>query len=101
MKNESILAQSAIAGLLAIGLSAAAGSALAKEPQEKCYGIAKAGQNDCGGKYAKHSCAGQSKVDNDPNDWKYVNKGSCTQMGGSLQAAAEMKGDTMKSDKKM
>lgn len=96
MKNESILAQSAIAGLLALGLAAASGSALAKDPQEKCYGISKAGQNDCGGKYAKHACAGQSKVDNDPNDWKYVTKGTCAQMGGSLQAAAAlMKGDMM------
>lgn len=92
MKNQT-LAQTAFAGLLAAGLAAAAPGALAAE-KEKCYGIAKAGQNDCGGKYAKHACAGQSKTDFDKNDWKYVDKGSCEKMGGALKAAAEM--DAMK-----
>ncbi|HNC52179.1 MAG TPA: DUF2282 domain-containing protein [Accumulibacter sp.] len=79
------VATAAIASLLALG---ATGTAVAAD-KEKCYGIAKAGQNDCGGKYAKHACAGQSKVDNDPNSWKYVEKGSCEKMGGKLQAAGE------------
>lgn len=99
MKTESVIAQTALAGLLALSLAAASGSALAKDEKEKCYGISKAGQNDCGGKYAKHACAGQSKVDNDPNDWKYVGKGTCDKMGGQLQAAAEI--EMMKAEKKM
>ena len=41
--------------------------------KDKCYGIAKAGQNDCAA--GKHACAGQSTVDNDPISWKYVAKG--------------------------
>lgn len=82
------IAQTAFAGLLAAGLVAASGSVAAAE-KEKCFGVAKAGQNDCGGKYAKHSCAGQSKADMDKNDWKYVDKGSCEKMGGALKAAAE------------
>ena len=45
-------------------------------------GVAKAGQNDCG--TAKHSCAGLSKSDNDPAEWKYVAKGSCEKMGGKM-----------------
>lgn len=89
---QNTVATAAIASLLALG---ATGTAVAAD-KEKCYGIAKAGQNDCGGKFAKHACAGQSKTDNDPNDWKYVDKGSCTSMGGSLQAAAEKMGDGMK-----
>ncbi|HOF31988.1 MAG TPA: DUF2282 domain-containing protein [Burkholderiaceae bacterium] len=50
--------------------------------KEKCYGIAKAGQNDCANTAGVHSCAGQSKVDNDKTEWKYVAAGTCKQMGG-------------------
>jgi len=50
--------------------------------KEKCYGIAKAGQNDCANLAGTHSCAGQSKVDNDKGEWKYVAAGTCKQVGG-------------------
>ena len=98
--NTQKLAHVAFAGLLAAGLATSSGGVLAAE-KDKCFGIAKAGQNDCGGKHAKHSCAGQSKTDMDKNDWKYVEKGSCEKMGGALKAAAEMdmKGE-MKKDMK-
>ena len=52
--------------------------------KEKCYGIAKAGRNDCASATGAHTCAGQAKVDNDPGDWNYVAKGSCEHVGGSL-----------------
>ena len=55
-----------------------------KADQETCYGVAKAGQNDCG--TATHGCAGAARVDNDPNEWKFVAKGTCTKLGGSLEA---------------
>jgi uncharacterized membrane protein len=55
-----------------------------KAGSEVCYGIAKAGQNDCG--TAKHGCAGQAKTDKDPSDWKYVPKGTCEKMGGKTTA---------------
>lgn len=45
---------------------------------EKCYGIAKAGQNDC--TTALHSCGSTSTKDGDPNDWIYTPKGSCTKI---------------------
>ena len=90
MKSENSFAQAAIAGLLALGLSASSGAAFAAAEKEKCYGIAMAGKNDCGGKYSKHACAGTSTVDKDPNDWKYVDKGSCEKLGGNLKAAAEL-----------
>ena len=50
--------------------------------KEKCYGIAKAGQNDCANTAGVHSYAGQAKVDNDKTEWKYVAAGTCKQMGG-------------------
>ena len=49
---------------------------------EKCYGVAKAGQNDCG--TSKHACATLSKDDHDPEDWKQVPKGTCQKIGGAL-----------------
>jgi uncharacterized membrane protein len=52
--------------------------------KEKCYGVAKAGQNDCASKMGGHACAGMAKMDKDLNEWKNVSKGTCTQMGGKL-----------------
>jgi len=55
--------------------------AVAQE-KEKCYGIAKAGQNDCANLAGTHSCAGQSKVSDDKGEWKYVAKGTCAGLKG-------------------
>lgn len=91
MSNARTLIQAAASTLLAAGIFAASASAVAAdEPKEKCFGVAKAGQNDCGSKTSKHSCAGQSKVDNDPNDFKLVAKGSCAKMGGKMAPASDM-----------
>ena len=85
--NSQATIQAALAGILALGV---AGSAFAQPvtPQtgtEKCFGVAKAGQNDCG--TAKHACAGLgAKVDKEPTEWKYVAKGSCESMGGKTSA---------------
>jgi mercuric ion transport protein len=49
---------------------------------EKCFGVAKAGQNDCS--TAKHACNGQSTADFDPEDFKSVPKGTCEKIGGNL-----------------
>ncbi|RKP48383.1 DUF2282 domain-containing protein [Trinickia fusca] len=53
--------------------------------QEKCYGVAKAGQNDCKGN--NHSCAGQGTKDMDKGEFKLVPAGTCTKLGGSMTAA--------------
>ena len=85
--NHQATIQAALAGILALGIAttAAAGPATPKANQEKCFGIAKAGQNDCG--TAKHACAGEgAKKDNDPNEWKYVDKGTCEKVGGKTSA---------------
>lgn len=77
----------AVAGVL----SAAAVStpASADEPKEKCYGIAKAGKNDCASPVGTHSCAGQAKQDNAPGEWKYVAKGTCEKAGGKTAPPAK------------
>lgn len=80
--NHQATIQAALAGLLAVGVAAAtAQPAPMPKESEKCYGIAMAGKNDCG--TAKHACAGLgAKTDKDPNEWKYVAKGSCEKVGG-------------------
>jgi uncharacterized membrane protein len=74
----------ALAGIAALGFASlvAAQPVPQKAGTEKCFGIAKAGQNDCG--TAKHACSGHSKADNDPTEWKYVAKGTCATMGGKV-----------------
>lgn len=90
MKEQRILVSAAITGLLAFGMAAASGSVSAAE-NEKCFGIAQAGQNACNSNANKHSCAGHSKVDNDPNDFTTVPKGSCLKVGGKLESASSDK----------
>jgi uncharacterized membrane protein len=81
MKQQTTI-QAAVAGLLALGLAASVSAApVPPDPsKDKCFGIAKAGQNDCAA--GKHACAGQSTVDNDPISWKYVARGTCEKIGG-------------------
>lgn len=81
MSNKTLIAV-ALAGMLGSTM------AMAAEPvkMEKCYGVAKAGQNDCATKNGSHSCAGQSKKDMDMNDWKKVPAGTCEKMGGKMEA---------------
>jgi uncharacterized membrane protein len=85
MKSNNAL-QAALATLVGLGFASATLADPVKQPSntEKCYGIAKAGQNDCG--TAKHACAGMSKGDNDGAEWKYVAKGTCEQLGGKKPA---------------
>jgi uncharacterized membrane protein len=73
--------QSAVAAMIAASLAREAAAQADKAAErEKCYGIAKAGQNDCG--TASHTCAGKAKKDNAPDEWKYVPKGTCEKLGG-------------------
>lgn len=45
---------------------------------EKCYGIAKAGKNDCG--TSQYACSGNSKVDGEKIGWIMVPKGTCNKI---------------------
>lgn len=80
----------AVAALLLASLTAASAQA-AKPQMEKCYGVSKAGKNDCKAG-AGTSCAGTSKIDYQRNAWKLVPVGTCTKIKtpagfGSLTAA--------------
>jgi uncharacterized membrane protein len=83
MTSKSILLSTAIGTLLAFG-AAAVQAADMPAAKEKCYGVAKAGENSCAAN--GHSCQGQAKADNDPGEWKNVSKGECEKMGGSTTA---------------
>ena len=80
MKGKTI-AKSALAGVLAMGLVGASTEALAAKKFEKCFGIAKAGKNDC--QTSNSACAGTSTADNQKDAWIYVPKGTCDKIVGS------------------
>lgn len=87
--NQRFIVSSALASVLALGL---VGQAAAQDKgKEKCFGIAKAGQNDCANLSGSHSCAGQAKVDGAADEWKYVAKGTCKGMKGMSEAEAKAK----------
>lgn len=85
-----LLIASALAAAIALPVAtASAQSGPAPVPtyaNEKCFGIAKAGSNDCASMTGVHSCAGMSKVDSDPSEWIYVPAGYCGRIvGGKAQ----------------
>jgi uncharacterized membrane protein len=81
--TNKLLVASALATV--VSLSAMAGAQAAEN--EKCYGIAKAGKNDC--QTATHSCAGTATADAAGDSWIYVPAGTCDKIaGGSLEPKA-------------
>ncbi len=86
MKNTTATL-AAISGLLAFGAATLSAPVFAadKPEMEKCYGVAKAGKNDCAG--ASHACQGQSKETASAKDFVAVPKGTCERLAnGSLKA---------------
>ncbi|EKD70933.1 MAG: Signal peptide protein [uncultured bacterium] len=94
MSNQKII-QQAITAILAISLTGpviAANSSQKMDSSmgsdikgmEKCYGVTKAGMNDCG--TASHSCAGEAKIDGAKDAWVYMPTGLCNKIvGGSTK----------------
>jgi len=88
MKTKLLIAGAvaAVAGLPSLAGAAPTPAADPNFKAEKCYGIVAAGKNDCAAT-GSHSCAGESKVANDPKAWIYVPTGTCLKItGGSLTA---------------
>jgi uncharacterized membrane protein len=84
---KSALTTLSAASLLgALALSAAVTTAQASPVEqpagsEKCYGIAKAGKNDCAA--GAHSCAGQGTKDHDKASYVYLPIGACAKIAGA------------------
>jgi uncharacterized membrane protein len=87
MNKRQILIATAVATALSMPLTSMAQSGPAPKPKfeaEKCYGVAKAGKNDC--QTSNASCAGSSKRDSQGDAWLYVPAGSCGKLvGGSTE----------------
>ncbi|MCY1170048.1 BufA1 family periplasmic bufferin-type metallophore [Sphingomonas echinoides] len=72
----------ALSALLLASLAAGATTAAhaqASKPMEKCYGVAKAGKNDCKAG-AGTTCAGTSKINYQKDAWKLVPAGTCAKI---------------------
>ncbi len=84
--NKKLAISSAIAAGIVLAASTPFVHAGDKGKMEKCYGVAKAGKNDCAIKSQGSSCAGQAKTDSISDAWIYVPKGTCDKIvGGSTE----------------
>lgn len=86
MKTLGVTLATVMVGSVALSVSSVAQGAPVPTPDykfERCYGVAKAGKNDC---RSILSCAGTATTDNDPNEYVYLPAGSCEKIvGGSLE----------------
>ncbi len=86
-KTSHLLIASAVAAALTLPYASLSQAGPAPKPKfqsEKCFGIAKAGQNDC--QTANSSCAGTSKRDQQGDAWIYMPTGACDKVvGGSKE----------------
>jgi len=86
MKDMDKLIKSTLTSLLALTTATTiinTANAATSPKMEKCYGIVKAGMNDCQTKTA--SCAGSSTKDRQPDAFLFVPNGTCKKIvGGSL-----------------
>ncbi len=80
MANKTILS----AALISVAAASSSAFAVPDAPEawEKCTGIAKSGQNDCGALDGSHSCAGLGKEEASENEWVYVPEGTCEKLAG-------------------
>lgn len=97
MRKTNQIIQSAIAGILVLTSAdqASAANAITTPEMEKCYGIVKAGMNDC--QTSKHGCAGSATEDRQLDAYIFLPKGTCNKIvGGNLNPPAEQNNDKNK-----
>lgn len=86
MKTVNTLLAGAVA---ALSFGVAGTAAAVDVDKEKCYGVVKAGKNDCGSADKAHSCASQATTDASGQEWIALPKGVCEKLaGGSLEPVA-------------
>lgn len=83
--SQAALAPATLALALAGAVALSTAPAVAAD-KEKCYGVAKSGENGCAHAKGLHSCAGNTTMNYDGGDWKLVDAGKCESMGGSKTA---------------
>jgi len=83
--NNKVIVNTAIAAAITLAALTAPDAEAKSKKMEKCYGVAKAGKNDCKAGPGT-SCAGSSTKDAQSDAWMYVPKGTCDKLvGGSLK----------------
>ena len=80
MINKQKLIVAAVTGAFALSTLGVLNNVNAEEDMEKCYGVVKAGKNDCAG--SGHSCQGQAKKDSDPKEFIVLPAGTCERLTG-------------------
>jgi uncharacterized membrane protein len=100
--NKKTVMNSTLAGIIALTVSSTTVAKAEEHETEKCYGIVKAGENECASPSNGHNCHGNAKKDSDLNEWITVPKGTCEKIvGGSLKPGGmkDSKDNHEKSDK--
>ncbi|HVE44746.1 MAG TPA: DUF2282 domain-containing protein [Gammaproteobacteria bacterium] len=90
MKKINNLIESAITAFLMLATTStvmADTHASAKQDTEKCYGIVRAGMNDCA--TATQSCAGSATTNNQPDAFVFTPKGLCEKIVGGVLKSKE------------
>ncbi len=77
---STMFGAAAMVAASSLAVSADAQMGADKPGMEHCYGVAKAGKNDCAA--AGHSCAGQSSKDADKSSWVSLPTGVCAKLAG-------------------
>ncbi|MFP8780117.1 SUMF1/EgtB/PvdO family nonheme iron enzyme [Hydrogenophaga sp. RWCD_12] len=86
-QNRLALVRAALAAVCAAAATNGLAQTVGPGSSEVCYGVAKAGQNECANTTCFHLCSGLSQADRDPTEWMMVPKGTCLEMGGKAQLA--------------
>jgi uncharacterized membrane protein len=89
MSTRKTVLNATIGSLLALGALGVATQATAQDEEtEKCYGVVKAGKNDCAG--PGHTCQGQASTDGDPDEYITVPAGTCERLvNGSVEPESD------------
>lgn len=88
MNAKKVWAATAMAAVMTVAMMPVARAAddsmmkSAAPASEKCYGVAKAGKNDC--RTSAHSCAGHAAKDADPSEWLLLPAGVCAKLADGV-----------------
>lgn len=77
--------------LATVAVTAAAHQAGEVRGKERCFGVAKAGQNHCANLSGSHDCAGRSNLNQSLDEWQYVPRGTCRKLKGFSEAEARVR----------
>ena len=81
MSKKSKFLKSATLAIAGLAIMSSTGVLAKDAKMEKCYGVVKAGKNDCSSaKKGGHSCAGGATINGDKSEWVYLPVGSCDRL---------------------